>query len=141
MAFQEQTTQGQGTGPIAEELRTVTIFETLEREGLDEFIGAVREAGLEHVLRGISPLTVFVPEAGALGTHPPNREEIENVIAQGRQLVADLRTVCQLKTRAGNTLRVQWSEADVRLGGARIIRSDIACTNGMIHVTDKLARV
>jgi uncharacterized surface protein with fasciclin (FAS1) repeats len=133
MSFQEQTTLGQGTGPLSDNLRTVSILETLEREGFGPFAEAARNSGLETWLQGISPITLFVPS----NTHSLDREQIEEHIVEGRQLIADLHTVQKLRALSGSVLSVEVQDGNTLVEGSRILRSDIACTNGVIQVIER----
>jgi uncharacterized surface protein with fasciclin (FAS1) repeats len=133
MSFQEQTTLGQGTGPLSDKLRTLTILETLEREGFRDFAALARKSGLESWLGGISPITLFVPSS----VQSLDREQMEEHIVEGRQLVADLHTVRKLRALSGAVLSVEVQDGQTLVDGARILRSDIACTNGVIQVIDR----
>jgi uncharacterized surface protein with fasciclin (FAS1) repeats len=52
----------------------------------------------------------------------------------------DLRTTSSVKSMAGVSMPVSRDGADVRFAGAKLVRTDIACTNGMIHILDKLVQ-
>ena len=73
---------------------------------------------------------------------PENAERLRAVIAlhivRGRQTLADLKTASTLKSIGGEPVEVSVSGPEARFGGARIVRADIPCTNGQIHIIDKL---
>jgi uncharacterized surface protein with fasciclin (FAS1) repeats len=50
----------------------------------------------------------------------------------------DLRRCKSIKNLAGGVLPVQPEHGSFRIEKALIVRSDIACTNGVIHVVDGL---
>jgi uncharacterized surface protein with fasciclin (FAS1) repeats len=138
MSSQDQTIRSQGTGPVGADLATQSIFDTLQREpDFRALVSAVQEAGLEHVLRGIGPITLLAPTDFDPSKAEDVRDLLEAHIVEGRQLVADLKTVKRLRTRAGTFIPVAWTREKVTLGDAVITRSDITCTNGAVQVIDR----
>ncbi|HYO81197.1 MAG TPA: fasciclin domain-containing protein [Bryobacteraceae bacterium] len=138
MSFQDQTTSNQGTDR-AENLQTGDILETASRMGeISRFVTAVREAGMETELRADGFRTLFAPLdemiAGISGDLL--RATVAKHIVRGRQLEADLRTTSQLKTVDGDSVPVQYDSKGSRFGEARIVRRDVICRNGIIHVID-----
>ena len=73
---------------------------------------------------------------------PENVERLRGIIAlhivRGRQTLADLKTTATVSLFQANPSRCL--SIDRRLVSAEpsIVRSDIACTNGQIHIIDKL---
>jgi transforming growth factor-beta-induced protein len=149
MSYQEQTTAGQGTG-VDESLLTRSVFETLTRdENLRTLTRALEIGGFRGILEGSGVFTVFaVPEEAQDRMAAPLREAIaENRtadirrwvarhVAKGKQLEADLKTLTHLATMEGEALPVSHKDGQVQVNGFRIIKGDIACTNGVIHIVD-----
>ena len=73
---------------------------------------------------------------------PENIERLRSTVAlhivRGRQMFVDLKTAATVKSLGGEPVEVSIAGAEGYFGGARILRSDIACTNGQLHTIDKL---
>lgn len=142
MASQEGTNQDQMVAPgIDERLKTTTIGETLARiEECSALHKLVRHADLGYMLRRSGLHTLLAPRNQALdGIAPEDAEEFLNGHLLGGGIESfDLRRVKNVKTAAGETLPVRPEDGTFRIGQALIVRSDIPCTNGVIHVIDKV---
>ena len=69
------------------------------------------------------------------------RSVVEHHVVRGMQKAVDLRTTKTVKSIVdGVVMPVSRDGVDIRFGDARLVRTDIACTNGMIHILDKLVR-
>ena len=141
MASQEGISQDQMVDPgIDERLKTTTIAETLARiEECSALQKLVQDADLEYVLRRSGLHTLLAPRNQALeGISPEDAEEFlsRHLLAGGIESF-DLRRIKNVKTAAGETLPVKAEDGTFRIGEALIVRSDIPCTNGVIHVIDK----
>jgi transforming growth factor-beta-induced protein len=141
MASQEGISQGQTVAPdVDEKLKTATIAETLAR--LDEcstLLKLVRDADLEYMLRRSGLHTLLAPSNEALSglklRHPDEVEAFLNhYLLPGGIESFDLRRVKSVKSLAGDTLQVRPENGSFRIGAALIVRSDIPCTNGVIHI-------
>ena len=108
--------------------------------GLPRFLAAARAAELENNLQGPDLISVFAVPDEALQSE--NEDVLRNVVGQhvvhGLQTAADIRTASTLRSLAGPPVTVAWEDGRPRFGNARVVQADIACTNGMIHVLDKL---
>jgi uncharacterized surface protein with fasciclin (FAS1) repeats len=110
-------------------------------------IEGLRVARLDTALAGSGPYTVFAPSDAAFAKLPAdsvqallkNPEELAKVlrlhVVSGRLTSAELGGVGALKTLGGQTLPVD-TTAGVKVGRARVVKADIACENGVIHVLD-----
>lgn len=136
MSNQDQTTATQGTGPIDESLRTNdTLFDAAcAIPEISSFVEKIRAAGMEPVLKTEGFRTLFAPSNDAAGS---GQIDVARHIVEGGQIEADLRTVSELQTVAGSKVRVEWRPDGAVVGGAKILRRDLACRNGFIHVIDK----
>jgi uncharacterized surface protein with fasciclin (FAS1) repeats len=152
MSTQEQTTINQGTGRD-ESLVPKRIFETAEAlPTISRFVEAIRITQMDNDLRIAEWRTLFAPNNEALDAapndfwnelmKPENHEQLRAVVAlhivRGRQTLADLKNAATVKSMGGEPVEVSVERADARFGGARIVRADIACKNGQIHIIDKL---
>jgi uncharacterized surface protein with fasciclin (FAS1) repeats len=113
-------------------------------------VSLVRRAGLADALSGQTKLTVFAPTDAAFAKVPKatlgklldNRAALRRVLlyhvvagdVKARQVVR-LRTV---KTLAGPSVRIRVRNGNVFLNNSRtkIVKTDIAASNGTIHAID-----
>jgi hypothetical protein len=106
---------------------------------------ALGAAGLIETLKGPGPFTVFAPTDEAFarlpaGTlegllAPARRSELRTIltyhVVAGRVLSTDLLRVGQAASIAGPSLTF-----GLRVGPANVVKADIPCSNGVIHVID-----
>jgi len=153
MSYQEQLTKDMGQA-IDESLQTTDIFTTAKKlPEISEFVRAIELAGLAMELSSPDVLrTLFAPVNDALEKAPnhfwkelhseENRERLVQILhlhlVHGRQTEADLRTASTLKSFDGEPVSVEYRAEGSKFGGAHIIRRDISCQNGTIHLIDKL---
>jgi uncharacterized surface protein with fasciclin (FAS1) repeats len=110
-------------------------------------VKAVQAAGLVDTLKGPGPFTVFAPTDEAFAKLPPGA--IEKLLANPEQLKAVLTyhvvagKVMAADVKPGKVPTVQGSAATVSVMGgsvmidkANVIKTDIVCSNGVIHVID-----
>jgi uncharacterized surface protein with fasciclin (FAS1) repeats len=107
-----------------------------------------KQAGLVGALGGKGPLTVFAPTDTAFAKVPKatlaalahNRKELRAVllyhVLKGRITAAKLVKLHSVKTLNGQSLRVRVKNGVVTVGGVRVIKTNIAASNGIIHVID-----
>ena len=108
---------------------------------------ALQAAGLIDTLKGEGPFTVFAPTDEAFARLPPGTVEgllkdkaklteilTFHVVAE-KLTASDVGNLTSAKTVSGNTVSIDTSDG-VRVGGARVVKADIAASNGVIHVID-----
>jgi uncharacterized surface protein with fasciclin (FAS1) repeats len=107
-------------------------------------------AGLAGALEGKGPLTVFAPTDAAFARVPRatlvalahNRAKLRAVllyhVLKGRITATQLVKRHSVKTLNGRSLRVRVKHGVVRVGGVRVIKTNIAASNGVIHVIDRV---
>ena len=140
MASQEGTSQDQSVAAgIDQRLQTHNIGETLA--GMKEcamFYKLLEDADLVYVLRRSGLHTLFAPRDEVLSQHSPEDidEFLNTSLLRGALESMDLRRCKTVKTEAGGMVPVGAEDGSFRVGGALIVRSDIPCTNGVIHVVD-----
>jgi uncharacterized surface protein with fasciclin (FAS1) repeats len=105
-------------------------------------------AGLAGALEGKGPLTVFAPTDAAFAKLPRatvtalehNRAKLRAVllyhVVKGRITAAQLVKRHSVETLNGKSLTVRVKDGVVTLGGVRVIKTNIAASNGVIHVID-----
>jgi uncharacterized surface protein with fasciclin (FAS1) repeats len=114
---------------------------------------ALKAAGLASTLRGRGHYTVFAPTdaafarlpAGTVQTllQPRNRGKLRTVLLYhvlGKRVGAAAipRGRSSAKTLAGPSLHLRKRGGGVHVNDARVVKADIAASNGVIHVVDKV---
>ncbi len=112
-------------------------------------VAAVKAADLLETLKGPGPYTVFAPTDEAFAKlptgavenllKPENKGKLQGVltyhVVAGQVSAADVVKLKAAKTVQGQTLAIDTHDG-VKINGANAIQTDIACTNGVIHVLD-----
>jgi uncharacterized surface protein with fasciclin (FAS1) repeats len=113
---------------------------------------ALEAAGLVETLKGKGPFTVFAPTDEAFaklpeGTvenllKPENADKLKAVltyhVVPGNVMAKDVVNVKTAKTVNGQELSVTVKDGKVKIDDANVVKTDIACTNGVIHVIDSV---
>ena len=109
---------------------------------------ALKAAGLVETLKGKGPFTVFAPTDEAFAKVP--KSELDALLSDKAKLTALLTyhvvpgKVMASEVKAGKVKTVQGSALTVSTASgpmvdqAKIIKTDIACDNGVIHVIDSV---
>lgn len=110
---------------------------------------ALEAAGLIETLKGAGPFTVFAPTdeafaklpAGTLDALLKDKAKLTAVltyhVVPGKVMAADVVKLKEAKTVQGQSIKIDTS-AGVKVDGANVIKTDIACSNGVIHVIDSV---
>ena len=110
----------------------------------------VKEAGLAGALQAKGPYTVFAPTDAAFTKVPKatlaalakDKAKLRAVllyhVAKGKLTAAKVVKLQSIKTLNGQSLKVRVSHGTVTVGGARVIKTDIGASNGVIHVINKV---
>lgn len=111
-------------------------------------VAAVKAAGLVETLKGKGPFTVFAPTNAAFAKLPAGTVESLLKPESKDKLVAILTyhvvagKVMAADVKAGEVATVQGSKATiavdggVTIDGAKVVATDVAASNGVIHVID-----
>jgi uncharacterized surface protein with fasciclin (FAS1) repeats len=127
---------------------TKNIVDTMIAAGnLTTFASAVNAAGLTDELAAKGPFTVFAPTEEAFKKLPAGA--YDNLLKDVGKLKAVLSyhvisgyfaardvKAGESMTLQGSPLTAAVSSSDVRVNGARVIKTDIVATNGIIHAID-----
>ena len=129
--------------------RESNIVQTAAGAGqFNTLLKLAKQAGLVGALEGKGPLTVFAPTDAAFAKLPKatlaalahNRKELRAVllyhVLKGRITAAKLVKLHSVKTLDGQSLRVRVKNGVVTVGGVRVLKTNIAASNGIIHVID-----
>lgn len=112
-------------------------------------VAAVKAAGLADTLSGKGPFTVFAPTdaafkklpKGALEDllKPENKEKLAAILTYhviaGKVMAADVKTM-KAKTVNGAEAQITVNGATVMVDKAKVTKTDIPASNGVIHVID-----
>ena len=111
---------------------------------------ALTEAGLVDTLKGAGPFTVFAPTddafaklpAGTLDKLLANKDELKRVllfhVVSGQVKAADVVKLKSAKTVEGSDAKITVKGKEVMIDKAKVVKTDIAASNGVIHVLDSV---
>ena len=113
---------------------------------------ALQAAGLIETLKGPGPFTVFAPTdeafaklpAGTLNTllEPANKEKLVSIltyhVVSGKVLAGQVVKMNSAKTLNGESVSITANGGTVMVNNAKVIKTDIICSNGVIHVIDSV---
>lgn len=113
-------------------------------------VAAVQAADLTTTLKGPGPFTVFAPTDAAFaklpaGTvddllKPENKAKLQAVleyhVVSGKVLAADVVKLTKATTLEGADVTITVSGTSVKINDANVIMTDVAASNGVIHVID-----
>jgi len=111
---------------------------------------ALQAAGLVETLKGNGPFTVFAPTDEAFaklpaGTvenllKPENKEKLKAIltyhVVAGKVMAADVVKLKTARTVQGTTVDISTTGGKVKVDNANVVKTDIAASNGVIHVID-----
>ena len=111
---------------------------------------ALKAADLVDTLKGQGPFTVFAPTdeafaklpAGTLNDllKPENKQKLQRILSYhvvpGRMSSTDVVKLRTAKAVSGDTIDITANGGTVRVDSARVVKTDIAASNGVIHVID-----
>lgn len=113
---------------------------------------ALDAAGLVETLKGPGPFTVFAPTDEAFASlpagtvenllKPENKEQLIEVltyhVVPGKVAAAEVVKLEEAQTVNGGTLEIDAESGGVKINDANVSVTDIAASNGLIHVIDKV---
>jgi uncharacterized surface protein with fasciclin (FAS1) repeats len=115
-------------------------------------VAAVKAAGLVDTLKGDGPFTVLAPTDEAFaklpaGTvesllKPENKAKLAAILTYhvipGKAMAADVVKLDgqSVKSVQGGPIRVSVDGGTVKINDAKVIKTNIVCSNGVIHVID-----
>jgi transforming growth factor-beta-induced protein len=113
---------------------------------------ALQAADLVDALKGKGPFTVFAPTDEAFaklpkGTvenllKPENKQQLVDVltyhVVKGQVPASQVVTLNGATSLNGQRIEIQVREGKVAVDDANVVKTDIACSNGLIHVIDQV---
>jgi uncharacterized surface protein with fasciclin (FAS1) repeats len=112
-------------------------------------VAALEQADLVDTLKGAGPYTVFAPTDAAFAKLPKgalddllkDQKKLAAVltyhVVPGKVMSADVKPG-KVKTVQGQSLTVATKEGAVMVNDARVVKTDIGASNGVIHVIDSV---
>ena len=115
-------------------------------------VKALQAADLVATLKGAGPFTVFAPTdeafaklpAGTLEAllKPENKPKLQRILTAhviaGKVIAADVVKTSSAKAVSGDMLTIASRDGGVTVAGAKVVKTDIAASNGVIHVIDSV---
>ena len=123
----------------------------LATESAKTLAAAVQAAGLVTTLEGTGPFTVFAPTDAAFAAiqkdvdnllKPENKAKLASIltyhVVSGKHMAADLKDGAEITTVQGEKLKVSVEGGKVMIGEANVTTADVAASNGVVHLIDKV---
>lgn len=142
LAFAPMSVAAQADKNIVETAVAAGSFTTLA--------AALEAADLLGVLQGEGPFTVFAPTDAAFAKLPAgtveallaDKEALTRVltyhVVAGKVMAADVGGMSSAATLAGITAPIEVRMGKVYVGGAEVSTTDVAASNGVIHIIDSV---
>jgi len=126
------------------------IVDTAVANKFNTLVAAVKAAGLVETLKGPGPFTVFAPTDQAFANLPPgtldsllkpeNKAKLQGIltyhVVAGKVMAADVQKMKMAKTVQGQSITIKMANGGVMVDNARVTMTDVAASNGVIHVID-----
>jgi uncharacterized surface protein with fasciclin (FAS1) repeats len=128
--------------------QSVDIIDTAKAAGsFNTLIVAIDAAGLTETLKGKGPFTVFAPTDEAFAKLPPgtveallkDKEKLTMIltyhVVAGQVMAKDVKPG-KVTTVEGDKINITKGTTGVKINSANVIKTDVASSNGVIHVID-----
>ncbi len=113
-------------------------------------VAAVKAADLVDTLKGEGPFTVFAPTDEAFAKLPPgtledllkpeNKDRLQAIltyhVVPGKVMANDVIGLDSATTANGGDLTINTSDGNVMVDNAKVVKTDILASNGVIHIID-----
>lgn len=121
----------------------------IEAGNFKTLIKAVQEAGLVDTLSSDGPFTIFAPTDDAFSKLPTgtidnllkDKEKLTNIltyhVVPDKVMANEVANLNYAKTVNGKEVQIDTSKG-VKIDKANVVKSDIECTNGVIHIIDNV---
>ncbi len=151
MAVAAMAAMGVVAGTASVRAAEMDIVDTAVSAGqFKTLAAALGAAGLVETLKGPGPFTVFAPTddafaklpAGTVETllKPENKDQLTTIltyhVVPGSVMAADVVKLNDAKMVNGQMVNVTVDGSSVMIGEANVTKTDIAASNGVIHVID-----
>ena len=144
--------RGLSCAVLSQAATAADIVDTAIAGKFNTLVAAVKAADLVDTLKGPGPFTVFAPTDEAFaklpeGTledllKPENKAKLQSVltyhVVPGKVMSRDAAKLNSAKTAQGSTINNKATDNGVMVNDAHVVKADIAASNGVIHVIDKV---
>ena len=126
------------------------IVDTASSAGsFNTLVVAIQKAGLVETLKGDGPFTVFAPTDAAFAKIPQAQLEailgdkamltkiLTYHVVAGKVMAADVKAG-PAKSVEGDSIMITIANGGVMVDKANVVKTDIAASNGVIHVIDSV---
>lgn len=124
----------------------------VEAGSFNTLVAAVKAAGLVDALKAPGPLTVLAPTdeafaklpAGTVETllQPENKQQLIDIltfhVVPAKAKANDVRKLDGAKSLNGQQIDITFDQDGLKIDGAKLVATDIECSNGVIHVIDSV---
>ena len=141
------------TGVETSKQKRMDVVETAVAAGsFNTLAKALEAADLVDALKGKGPFTVFAPTDDAFaklpaGTlegllKPEKKADLQSIlkyhVVSGKVMAADVVKLKSADTLQGKKLTIKVQDGTVMVDKATVTKTDIQCSNGVIHVIDSV---
>ncbi|MFK7769617.1 MAG: fasciclin domain-containing protein [Mariniblastus sp.] len=119
-------------------------------KGFSTLVAAVKAAGLVDTLKGDGPFTILAPTDEAFAKipkeviadllKPENKDKLTAILTYhvipAKAMAADVVKMTSAPTVNGQKVTIKVVDGKVMVDGATVVKTDIDCSNGVIHVID-----
>ena len=138
---------------VSKQAATKDIVDTAVSAGsFQTLVAAAKAAGLVETLKGEGPYTVLAPTDDAFKKLPAgtiesllkkeNQDQLKGILTYhvipGKVMAADVMDLKEAKTAQGSEVKVMVKDGSVYFNKSKVIKADVACSNGVIHVIDSV---
>ena len=151
LALLAVTAGSAGAAPAEHAQAKSNIVQTASSAGqFTTLVSLVKKAGLVGALSGKGPLTVFAPTDAAFAKVPKatltallkDKAKLKQVllyhVVKGKVTAAQVVKLKSAKTLEGDSVAIKVSGGKVYVDGAQVVKADVAASNGVIHVINKV---
>jgi uncharacterized surface protein with fasciclin (FAS1) repeats len=124
------------------------IYATVTADGtMRKLANYLDIAGLAGTLKGAGPYTLFAPDDNAfirmnIEKELEDRDKLKSTLTyhlvSGKYTAGDIRKMETIGTENGKSLTVALDEGDTVVDNAKFVKTDIECSNGIIHIVDNV---
>ncbi|MCU0707691.1 MAG: fasciclin domain-containing protein [Pirellula sp.] len=139
-------------GSVASAFEKNIVDTAVEAGKFKTLAAALAAADLVDAVKGTGPFTVFAPTDEAFaklpkGTvetllKPENKAKLAAIltyhVVPGKVMAKDVVNVKGAKSLNGQRIDVKVDGKNVMVDGAKVVTTDIACSNGVIHIIDSV---
>ena len=123
-----------------------SILDTLQSENsCSTTVNALKKTVLAETLSGTGPFTLFVPDDNAfakvnledvLNDTKQLTETLKYHVLEGKVMRGEMVTLEHAETMNIKPLTIRVKDGEILIDNGKVVRSDIECTNGVIHIVD-----